>query len=444
MTRIANWGNYPVVDAEIHTFDSDDTLRRRLPSRGGAIARGLGRCYGDSSLAPTIFSSERMNRMLSFDEATGVLTCEAGVSLADIVETFVPRGWFLPVTPGTKFVTIGGAIAADVHGKNHHKEGSFGDHVLSMDVMLADGEVVTCSPTENPDLFETTCGGMGLTGVIVRATIRLKRIESAYIREELITAQNLDEIMRLFDESAAWTYTVAWIDCLAKGTNMGRSIMMRGEHATAGEARSARHQPFDFSHKTKFNVPFMLPSFLLNSLTVRAFNGVYYALHARRRSTRIINYDAFFYPLDMVDNWNRIYGRRGFTQYQVALPVESSREGLLELLGQISRAGLGSFLAVLKLFGRGRQTRFMSFPREGYTLALDFPINERVLSLLSRLDEITLKHGGRLYMAKDSRANAAVFAHGYDNTNQFIERIHRWDPSGVWRSLQSKRLGLTT
>ena len=441
MTHVANWGNYPVIDADVRTFDADSRLRERMAGDQGLIARGLGRCYGDSSLAPTILSTERINKMLAFDESTGLLTCQAGVSLADILDVFVPRGWFLPVTPGTKFVTVGGAIAADVHGKNHHKEGSFGDHVRSMDIMLADGRVATCSPTDNPELFETTCGGMGLTGVILRATFGLKRIESAYIREELIAAKNLDEIMRLFTESDRWTYTVAWIDCLARGASMGRSIMMRGEHATAAEAKSAGHDPLGFRHKTRLNVPFMLPSFLLNTLTVRAFNTVYYGMHARHNATRVINYDTFFYPLDMVDNWNRIYGRRGFTQYQVAFPLETSRAGLLALLEQISGAGLGSFLAVLKLFGK--QNRFMSFPREGYTLALDFPINDRVLSLLDHLDEITLKFGGRLYMAKDSRATQETFARGYENVERFKQRLVEWRATERWRSLQSKRLGLT-
>lgn len=441
MTRIANWGNYPVVDAEVHTFEGDAALREHLKRANGAIARGLGRCYGDSSLAPTILSSERMDKMLAFDGATGALTCQAGVSLADILEVFVPRGWFLPVTPGTKFVTVGGAIAADVHGKNHHKSGSFGDHVSTMDVMLADGSVVTCSPTSHADLFETTCGGMGLTGVILRATFNLKRIESAYIRQELVPAKNLDEIMRLFEESAGWTYTVAWIDCLQRGAGLGRSIMMRGEFATAAEAKNAGHEPLNFQPKTKLNVPVMLPAFLLNSFTVRAFNSAYYSLHARHNETRVINYDTFFYPLDAVLNWNRIYGKRGFTQYQIALPKETSHEGLTALLQKIGESGQGSFLAVLKLFGK--QNRFMSFPREGYTLALDFPINEKVLALLDQLDEITLKFGGRIYFAKDSRVKPETFRRGYDNFTAFRERINKWDPRGIWSSLQSKRLGIT-
>ncbi len=441
MTQVANWGNYPVVEADVKTFDGDAALRERLAHARDAIARGLGRCYGDSALAPTIFSSERMNKMLAFDDATGVLTCQAGVSLADILDVFVPRGWFLPVTPGTKFVTVGGAIAADVHGKNHHKDGSFGDHVSSMDVMLADGTVVACSPTENAELFETTCGGMGLTGVILRATFKLKRIPSAYIRQELVPAKNLEEIMRLFEASSGWTYTVAWIDCLQRGAGLGRSIMMRGEFATADEAKKAGHDPLGFRSKTKLTVPVMLPAFLLNSLTVRAFNTTYYQFHAGRQGSQVVSYDTFFYPLDSILHWNRMYGKRGFTQYQVVLPLETSRAGLVELLEKIGESGQGSFLAVLKLFGK--QDRLISFPREGYTLALDFPINDRVLALLDRLDEITLKHGGRVYLAKDARMKPDTFRRGYANTAIFQQRIKQWDPNGLWQSLQSKRLEIT-
>ena len=444
MTRIANWGNHPVVDAKVHRFRSEEDLRAALANPAPAIARGLGRSYGDSSLAASILSSDSFNRFLAFDPETGVLTCESGVSIADILDVFVPRGWFPPVTPGTKFVTIGGAIAADVHGKNHHKVGCFGDHVLSMDIMLADGSIVTCSPTEHAELFDTTCGGMGLTGIILRATIRLKRIESAYIREEVVPAANLDGIMDLFEASAHWTYTVAWIDCLSSGSSLGRSIMMRGEHATAEETKKEKPDvdPLGFKAVPKLTVPFMLPSFLLNSLTVRAFNALYYRMHAGANQHRLTNFDTFFYPLDAILHWNRIYGRRGFTQYQVAFPLESSRAGLRELLEKISASGQGSFLAVLKLFGP--QRRVLSFPREGYTLALDFPINDRVLRLFDELDQIVLRHGGRLYLAKDARVQADVFRKGYANANAFRDRIKQWDPAGRWQSLQSKRVGLTS
>lgn len=441
MTQISNWGNWPTVDADVRTFDADDALRARLSGTRDAIARGLGRCYGDSALAQVIFSSERYNKMLAFDATTGDLTCQAGVSLAEILEVFVPRGWFLPVTPGTKFVSVGGAIASDVHGKNHHKAGSFGDHVSSMDVMIADGSVVTCSPAVNADLFDATCGGMGLTGIILRATFRLKRIESAYIREELITARNLDEIMQLFEESESWTNTVAWIDCLAKGSSTGRSIMMRGEFATAQEARAAGKEPLGHRSKTKANVPFHFPNFALNPLTVRAFNALYYGVHAGKRSTRIIDYDAFFYPLDAILNWNRIYGKRGFTQYQMVFPRETSRDGLLALLNKISASGQGSFLAVLKLFGK--QDRLVSFPREGYTLALDFPITPKVLALLDELDVIVEKFGGRLYLTKDSRMKPGMFQRTYPNAAEFAARLKKFDPQGVWSSLQSQRIGLT-
>ena len=444
MTPVTNWGLHPVQPADFRGFADADELRPALTRAGApAIARGLGRCYGDSALAPRIFSSLRADKFLAFDESSGLLTCQAGVSLREILEAMVPRGWFLGVTPGTKFVTVGGAIAADVHGKNHHKDGNFGHTVQSMDVMLADGRVVTCGPDVEPELFETTCGGMGLTGVILQATIRLRRIESAFIREEIIPADNLDAVMQLFEQSQDWTYSVAWIDCLAGGSRLGRSILMRGEHATVAEAAPLLRQrpPLAFQPRQKLAVPFTLPGFVLNPLTVRAFNAFYHSSQSRHAGTRVIDYDEFFYPLDKIGSWNRIYGRRGFTQYQAVFPVETSRAGLQELLEHISGSGQGSFLAVLKQFGPA--TRFISFPRAGYTLALDFPITDRNLRLFEELDRIVLKHGGRLYLAKDCRMSRAMFDAGYANADAFRARIRTWDPDGRLGSLQSKRLGLT-
>ncbi len=380
---------------------------------------------------------------MAFDPETGILTCQAGVSLGEILEVFVPRGWFLPVTPGTKFVTLGGAIAADVHGKNHHKDGNFGHHVLWMDIVRPDGQLVTVTPQSDPALFETSCGGMGLTGVILNVAIRLRRIASAYIREEIVPAENLEAMMQLFESSAHWTYSVAWIDCLAGGKNLGRSILMRGEHATADEARplARGHDVLAYAPRQKLSVPVNLPGFLLNPWTVRGFNTFYHWSQSRHAGSRITNFDTFFYPLDAIGDWNRIYGRRGFTQYQAVFPTETSRAGLTELLERISRSGQGSFLAVLKQFGP--LSHFIAFPRAGYTLALDFPITARTLALFPELDEVVLRHGGRLYLAKDVRMPRAVFDAGYENADAFRARIRAWDPTGRLGSRQSQRLGLT-
>jgi FAD/FMN-containing dehydrogenase len=437
--QVTNWGNYPRIQADLLTLRRREQAQTFIQDATHLIARGLGRCYGDSALSDTIVSTQRFNHILDFDSQKGILTCEAGVSLAEILDVFVPRGWFLAATPGTKFVSIGGAIAADVHGKG---AGSFCDSVLSMDVMKADGSIVTCSATENAEFFETTRGGMGLTGIILKATIQLIPVETAYLREETVQCKDLDAVMELFDNMGSFTYSVAWIDCVARGKNMGRSVMMRGEHATLGDLTKPEQQrdPLHFKGLPKLDVPIMFPNFALNNLTVHAFNMAYYHKTPKGTHQHIVNYDAFFYPLDFVYNWNRIYGRRGFTQYQFVLPIESSYEGLPVLLEKISSCGLGSFLAVLKKFGPHQS--FISFPRPGYFLALDFPITKNLFPLLDEFDKLVLKYGGRLYLAKDVRMKPEMFFKGYENAETFCQRIKQWDPDGKFQSLQSRRLDI--
>ncbi|VGO19442.1 FAD-binding oxidoreductase [Pontiella sulfatireligans] len=444
MRKISDWGNYPVIDAEVAGFDTAEQLREKLARPGEVIAFGNGRSYGDASLQESMLLTRRFNKFLSFDEATGELCCQAGTLLSEILEVFAPRGWFLPVTPGTKFITIGGAIAADVHGKNHHVDGSFGQHVRSMDVMRNDGSVITCTPTENSDFFSVTVGGMGLTGVILNATFRLRKIETAYIREETIRAENLDDIMDGFEASNDWTYSVAWIDCLAKGDALGRSIMMRGEHATATELVDASHKqsPLVPKRGLQLDVPFVFPNFALNPLTMKAFNFVYYNKCRPGTHKRMVDYNSFFYPLDAIGNWNRIYGKRGFTQYQFVIPKEAGREGMRKILTRITESGLGSFLAVLKLFGE--QESFMSFPMTGYTLALDFPISLKAMDLFKELDAMVADYGGRLYLAKDSRMSAAMFEKTYPNADAFRQAIAMLNKGETkFGSLQSKRIGIT-
>ena len=444
MRKISDWGNYPVIEAEVSGFDSAEQLSRNLEQPGEVIAFGNGRSYGDASLQKNMFMTRRFNKFLSFDEATGTLSCQAGVLLSEILDVFVPRGWFLPVTPGTKLITVGGAIAADVHGKNHHVDGSFGRHILSMDVMRNEGSIITCSPEENKEFFRITVGGMGLTGIILNTTFRLKRIETAYIREETIRAANLNEIMDGFEASNDWTYSVAWIDCLAKGDAMGRSIMMRGEHVTSGElvSPSHKHAPLSPRRGMKLDVPFTFPNFALNKLTMQAFNFAYYNKCRPGTHKSIVDYNSFFYPLDAIDNWNRIYGKRGFTQYQFVIPKEAGREGMRMILKRITESGLGSFLAVLKLFGK--QESFMSFPMEGYTLALDFPISHKAMNLFKELDAMVADYGGRLYLAKDSRMDAEMFAKTYPNADAFRQAVAALNEGETrFASLQSKRIGIT-
>jgi decaprenylphospho-beta-D-ribofuranose 2-oxidase len=440
MKTVANWGNYPKVDATLRRFRSADELREMVLAEGSVIARGLGRCYGDSSLAPTMLSTTAFNRILAFDGETGVVTCEAGVSFKDLLEVFVPSGWFLPVTPGTKFITVGGAVASDVHGKNHHKDGSFSHHVLNLTVMLAGGSTAVCSKETNPDLFWATCGGMGLTGVITSVTFRLMKIETAYILQDTKPAKNLDEIMDIFEASQNATYSVAWIDCLASNAAAGRSVMMSGEHAKPSDLpEPLRQKSLILAEKKKLNVPIAFPNFALNNLTIKAFNTAYY--HTRRAATgQVIDYDTFFYPLDFIHNWNRIYGTRGFVQYQFVLPKEASKDGLKRILAKTSESGMKPFLAVLKLFGK--QEGFVSFPKEGYTLAVDFPVTAGLFKFLDELDEIVLSYGGRLYMAKDARMKQPMFDGGYENAAAFRSRKHQFDADRKFQSLQSNRLEL--
>lgn len=437
-TTLTNWGNYPKVEADLRRFSSENHLRKIFGDSGELITRGLGRSYGDSSLGETVATPFGYDRVTAFDEKSGAVTCEAGISLQDLLTIFVPRGWFLPVTPGTKFVTLGGAIAADVHGKNHHKAGCFSRHVISMDVMLADGAVTACSPVENPELFDATCGGMGLTGVILRATIKLIKIETAYIRQETLKAKNLEELMEFFEQAGDSTYTVAWVDCLAgKDDDVGRSVLMKGEHAAADEiGKKSQLSP---PEKRTIGVPFNLPGFSLNRFTVKAFNTVYYGM-ARHAKTSIIDYDSFFYPLDGITNWNRIYGRKGFMQYQFVLPKETSLDGVKKVLKKTADKGMGSFLAVLKLLGP--QERLISFPMEGYTLALDFPMTKNLFGFLDELDDIVLGGGGRLYLAKDARMSSDMFKKSYKNSHRFMQYKHGVDKKGKFQSLQSKRLGI--
>ncbi len=444
MIKISDWGNYPVIEADVSGFDSADQLRKKLEQPGKVIAFGNGRSYGDASLQDRVLLTRRFNKILSFDEATGELCCQAGVLLSEILDAFVPRGWFLPVTPGTKLVTVGGAIAADVHGKNHHVDGSFGQHVRAMEVMRNDGSVVACSPTENADFFALTVGGMGLSGMILTATFRLRKIETAFIREETVRCANLEDVMDCFETSNDWTFSMAWIDCLAKGEAMGRSILMRGEHARKDELLNPayKHTPLVPAKGIRLGVPFTFPNFALNPLSMKAFNFAYYNKTRAGTKQGIVDYNSFFYPLDAIADWNRIYGKRGFTQYQFVIPQSAGREGMRKILKRITDSGLGSFLAVLKMFGE--QNSFMSFPMAGYTLALDFPISLRAMDLFKELDAMVADYGGRLYLAKDSRMDAAMFEKTYPNANEFRQAIALLNEGATrFASLQSDRIGIT-
>lgn len=439
--QIANWGNFPAVQSDERSFAFDEQLQQVVASDTSFIARGNGRCYGDASLADVTVSTLKYDKILSFDTQNGILECQSGITLDQVLEVIVPKGWFLPVTPGTKFITIGGAIASDVHGKNHHVDGCFSHHVHEMDVLLANGETIRCTPSLHTDLFEATCGGMGLTGVITRVKFGLKKIETSYIKQKQVKAANLDEVLQLFEQYKDYTYSVAWIDCLQKGKDFGRSILILGEHATVNDLpEEQKKDPLKLPRKKQINFPINLPWWVLNTFTVKAFNFLYYAKNTRKEINNVVSYEPFFYPLDAILHWNRGYGSKGFVQYQFVVPMHA-RQGLVEIMQKISDAGMGSFLAVLKVFGK--QDSLISFPAEGYTLALDFPVRKGLMEFLDQLDEIVLKYGGRLYMSKDARMKPGMLEAGYPRLQHFKDIIRKYNPNYKFRSIQSDRLRLT-
>ncbi|HOP47954.1 MAG TPA: FAD-binding oxidoreductase, partial [Desulfobacteraceae bacterium] len=348
--RISGWGNYPKIESDLSYFKSVDELKELVANREHFIARGAGLSYGDSSLSKNTISTLEFNRILAFDEKQGIITCEAGVHFKDVIKAVILKGWFLSVTPGTKFVTVGGAVASDVHGKNHHKVGTFSDHVLAIDIMLPDGQVVTCSKSENHDLFKATCGGMGLTGIILTATFTLKRIETAYIKQAYKRAGNLDELINLFEQFRDVSYSIAWVDCLSKRSKLGRGILIYGEHATRKDLEEfhVSRKPLFIKKETKLSIPFEFPNFALNWFLGKTFNCLVFHKHSNTINTSIVDYDSFFYPLDRVHNWNRVYGHRGSTEYQFVLPKESSREGLMAIFDKINKSKIYSYFAGLK------------------------------------------------------------------------------------------------
>ncbi|MBV5317437.1 MAG: FAD-binding oxidoreductase [Desulfobulbaceae bacterium] len=429
--KLTAWGQYPVIDTKVILPNA--VLAQKLVLESSVIPFGNGRSYGDSALAPNIVPMLSNDRFLNFAEESGLLTCESGVLLADIIEIFVPRGWFLKVTPGTKLITVGGAIASDVHGKNHHVEGCFSACVQEFTLMLADGAIVRCSREENQELFHATCGGMGLTGIILEVSFSLKRIKSKHIDQTTIKTGNLEETFAAFEAYKNFPYSVAWIDCLAKKADIGRCLLMVGDFANDGN--------LNYKAKKNVSIPFEFPGFALNNLSVRAFNWLYYGKVRKRVTQSQVDIDSFFYPLDALDHWYRIYGKGGFTQYQFILPKEKSLIGLKEILEQISSSGKGSFLAVLKLYGPANEN-YISFPMEGYSLALDFKIDPGLFALLDKLDEIVAYYGGRIYLTKDVRVSKTIFEQGYPLLDKFREVRSRYGLNKRFHSLQSQRLGI--
>ena len=439
---ISGWGNYPRVETRWRTPQDDADFTRRLKTDGPGIARGAGRAYGDAAIGSnTTLSTRHLDRMISFDRASAVLTVEAGVLLSDIIDVFLPRGFFPPVVPGTRFVTIGGMVAANVHGKNHHISGGFGRHIQSLTLITADGTQLVCTPTQNAQLFRATIGGMGLTGIIRDVTFRLIAVETGLIRQETIVLPNIDAVMGSFEDSRDWTYSAAWIDGLARGASLGRSVLFRGEHALRSDLPPLADPQMRALHPPRLSVPVYLPNVTLNRLSVRSFNALYLWYNRRHAGTHLVPLASCFFPLDAIAHWNRIYGRQGFLQYQCVIPRRKSRDALGEILEIVATRGSPSFLAVLKLLGPD-DAGMMAFPMDGYTLALDFPASEKSFSLCAELDERVLAYGGRIYFAKDARQSRDLVEAGYPNLAAFREIRRQSGAVARFGSLQSERLGL--
>jgi FAD/FMN-containing dehydrogenase len=432
LTKIYGWGRYPQQDAYLHVPPSSASLEFTVKQQDSILARGMGRSYGDSANALNVLQTTYINHFIEFDKATGKLTAEAGITLREILEIIVPCGWFLPVTPGTSFVTLGGAIASDVHGKNHHIAGTFGQHVKSLSMLLGSGEVVTTSPQHHADLFHATCGGMGLTGIIISATIQLLPIKSSLISQKTIKADCVEAACEAFESNSNATYSVAWIDCLSKGKSLGRSVIMLGEHSEQGG--------LEIDTRQKVSVPFSTPSVLLNRLTMKAFNTAYWH-KSKHNLSQTVGLMPYFYPLDAVGEWNRLYGKKGFLQFQCVVPRLDGIANMRRLLTEISNSGEGSFLAVLKQFGVANEN-LLSFPTEGYTLALDFKASETAIKTVKRLEDMVVDMGGRLYLTKDAVMQESTFKATYPNWEKFEVVREQYGAVGKFSSAQSIRLGL--
>lgn len=440
---IWGWGRHPVGTTDLQRPERLSELPGLVSSARTVLARGLGRSYGDASFnsAGDTILMERIDRFVEFDESTGVLECEAGLTIGDVLRYFVPRGFFPPVIPGTKHVTLGGALASDIHGKNHHKDGSLSRHVLDFRLLTESGEVVTCSREENADLFRATAGGMGLTGIITSLRIRLVPVESGYVSVDFDRTTDLDQTLELFHESdERYRYSVAWVDALARGRSLGRSVLMRGNPAPAGDGTG-----LDVRDRKGIAVPKIVPGFLLNRVSAKVFNQVYYRRSHRKARGVIQHYEPFFFPLDATREWNRLYGRCGFTQYQCALPYEGGRDGLVRILELVNKETAGSFLTVLKRFGPAEDQGTLSFPTPGYTLAMDVPWRGReIAAVLDRLDEIVIELGGRVYLTKDARLSPTSLRAMYDRLDDWLAIKGRIDPEGRFVSDMARRLGLVT
>jgi FAD/FMN-containing dehydrogenase len=430
-----SWGRFPRVS---HLGEIAPPSVRKVSSvieslNSSILPRGLGRSYGDSCLNENgyLLSTKWLDKFYDFDPDTGLLRCESGVTLDKILQFFVPRGWFLTVTPGTKFVTVGGAIANDVHGKSHHKTGTFGNNVKQFELLKSDGERIICSRDSNLDLFSATIGGLGLTGVVLWAEFALRPIHGPYIDMEVIKFNDIDEFFEISEESVqAYEHTVSWVDCLSDHNGV-RGIFMRGNNSDRQEENESKRTHKNSTWKI---FPFEAPAFLLSTATIKLFNFLYYNRQREKIQKSSIHYDPFFYPLDKILHWNRMYGRRGFLQWQCAIPVSEKNKALKSILQKITESRLGSFLTTLKEFGNRPTEGLLSFPIPGITLALDFPnVGEKLFSFLDTLDKLVIEFGGRIYPAKDARMTCETFRASFPEYEKYSKYVDPKFSSSFYR-----------
>ena len=438
--RLTGWGNYPQCDSLVASPTTLEELKILVKEKI-IIARGNARSYGDSSVSKRItIEMKNFNKIIDFNKDTGEITTEAGVILSELIFKYLPIGFFPYVTPGTKYVSVGGMIASNIHGKNHHIEGSMSDYVVWIDVIQTDGSVVRCSKIDNSELFNWTLGGMGLTGIIYRACIKFKKVKSSWITSKKVVTNNLEQTIDVMENNLNTTYSVAWIDCISKGSSQGRSVVLLGEHSTEDDIENSKRNLFDVKRTKKISIPFFLPSFFMSYYLLKAFNFIYYNLNKYSKKISIQSWDKYFYPLDNLNGWNKLYGKNGFYQFQCVIPAQESKEALKEIITTINTSKLGSFLAVLKKFGHDNSS--ISFPMEGYTLALDFPRSKKVENLLNQLDKLVIKYNGRFYLTKDSRLSSSSFLMSDIRVKEFKKYRNQNKLKNHFESYQSDRLNI--
>lgn len=442
---ISGWGNFPRAKSALHNFRLENNSSLSY-SDDYLIPRGLGRSYGDQAinLNQGVLLTQNLNRFLAFDSDDGLLTCETGVTIAEIIRTFSPRGWFPMIAPGTKYVTVGGAIANDIHGKGHHVDGSFVNSVTEFTILLANGSVVRASRDENIDLFWSSFGGLGLLGLILTATIQLRRIETTFFNHQSVRVNNLDHLLDSLDElDDEYNYSVAWLDSLAKGNKLGKGVLTLGNHAKSSDlSKSFPYDLLKIAALPKFTVPFELPTATLNRFSVRILNT--FLELSQSRSKSIVHYEEFFFPLDKVNHWNRGYGKKGFIQYQFVIPLKDGRKNIRSILQQIVNSNQTPFLNVLKKFGKGEKNSFLSFPMKGYTFAIDFPVRKGLISLTKKLDKQVIDYGGRVYLGKDALLDPTSFRQMYPKFHDWLEVKRKYDPTNQFSSNLSRRLEMDT